>query len=94
MPGNARFYVDEDRKLIVPAPPLGQALFYPVPGHGKSTENFDRIASESELRDSNYELPATREWDSYRLYGPEVSILRALVSGYPERWTDEGWWQY
>lgn len=93
-PENARFYVDEDANIVVPAPRPGSPLFFSVPGHGLSTTGFDRIATNRELENHPYEIPATPEWDSYELYGPKVSILRAMIFGHPKRWTEEGWWNF
>lgn len=93
-PDNAKFYVDEQARIMVPAPPQGSELFYPALGHRRSTENFDRMSTWSKLKGTSYKLPTTGGWENYRLHGPEITLLRVIFSGYPKRWTSDGRWKF
>ena len=96
IPDRALFLVDEDKKLAVPAPLPNNYIFYDIPN--RSDDFWDGSITWKELRNdpeySDFHLPQTPQWDEFKFFGPEVSLLRSWIYPPPDRWTAEGYWRY
>ena len=97
LPDDAKFVVDLNQKIVVPAPVPGRFIFHEVPEHDSDT--WDRIVTCAELLDENgpyrdFRFPNTPEWNRFELDGPEVSLFRVWIAKPESRWDDSGYWRY
>ena len=97
IPDNAKFAVDVQQQIVVPAPVPGRYTFHEIPG--RDDDFWGRTITWAELREKNgpyqdFNFPDTPEWNEFELYGPEVSLLRSWIAKPESRWDENGFWRY
>ncbi len=101
VPDRAMFLVNTKVRYVVPRPVAGPYIFHPLPNQSDDEVflQFDGTVSWGELKKKDHPyhdfgLPQTPEWDTFIMYGREVSLFRSLLFPPPSRWDDEGNWRY
>ena len=101
VPDRAKFNVNTKDRYVVPCPVPGQFIFHPLPNQNFDDVflKFDGSVSWGDLKKKDHPyhdfgFPETREWATFVMYGPRVSLFRSLLFPPPSRWDDEGFWRY
>jgi hypothetical protein len=97
IPDRARFIVRTKERYIVPRPVPGQNIFHSLSATDDDDVlvRFDAVVTWGDLRQKDhpyhkFDLPKTPEWDKFRYYGREVSLLRSTLFPEESRWDETG----